>query len=142
MSNHYFKFASICIFLAYICDCIDGYMARSYNMITKFGDWYDHISDAARSILVFYMLLNINYKLGVKYSIFLLTTGLFTGIFLSHQEIYYDKPQQSMALKVFIPFRMGANKENVHHYLKYSRYLGCGTYYYFQFMTIFFYRTA
>ena len=31
--------------LAYFFDCLDGHMARKYNMCSKFGDYYDHLSD-------------------------------------------------------------------------------------------------
>ena len=31
--------------IRYIFDCIDGEMARKYNMISEFGDIYEHISD-------------------------------------------------------------------------------------------------
>ena len=39
-------FLSILFYLiSYIFDCLDGYNARKYKMMSKFGDYYDHISD-------------------------------------------------------------------------------------------------
>lgn len=35
----------IFMWLGYFFDCFDGYYARTYNMTTVFGDYYDHISD-------------------------------------------------------------------------------------------------
>ncbi len=29
----------------YFLDCLDGYYARSYDMVTDIGDWFDHASD-------------------------------------------------------------------------------------------------
>jgi phosphatidylglycerophosphate synthase len=31
--------------LAYFFDCLDGHFARRYNMCSKFGDYYDHLTD-------------------------------------------------------------------------------------------------
>src|SRR5271170_5115362 len=31
--------------IAYIFDCMDGNYARKYDMVTEFGDWYDHLVD-------------------------------------------------------------------------------------------------
>ena len=39
MFNNKFKLAAIFFLFAYIFDCLDGYMARSFNMVTKYGDW-------------------------------------------------------------------------------------------------------
>ena len=41
---------------AYLCDCMDGYMARKYKLETKFGDYYDHVTDVVQMILVLYIL--------------------------------------------------------------------------------------
>ena len=48
--------SSICYFLAYFYDCADGKMARKYNMTSKYGDLYDHVSDLIKHILLFYVL--------------------------------------------------------------------------------------
>lgn len=31
--------------LSYVLDCMDGALARRYNMTSPFGDWFDHLSD-------------------------------------------------------------------------------------------------
>jgi phosphatidylglycerophosphate synthase len=31
--------------ISYIFDCMDGYYARTYDMTSEFGEYYDHISD-------------------------------------------------------------------------------------------------
>ena len=48
---------------AYFCDCLDGYMARKYNKQTKFGDYYDHVTDIIQMGLIFLILV-------YRYSIF------------------------------------------------------------------------
>ena len=51
---------SIPIFYMYLLlDYADGYYARKHDMVTKFGDWYDHIRD---SILIILLIIVIMYK--------------------------------------------------------------------------------
>lgn len=37
---------------SYFFDCMDGYYARRYGMVTKLGDWYDHVKDVVVHVLV------------------------------------------------------------------------------------------
>ena len=57
-----FLVAAILWFLSYYFDCIDGKLARQYNMITPFGDLYDHVGDAFKYILVIYALFYSSKK--------------------------------------------------------------------------------
>ena len=60
LSAYYFYYNNyLCIPLylfSYILDFSDGFFARKYNMITIFGDYYDHISDLIKFIITFYIL--------------------------------------------------------------------------------------
>ena len=40
--------------LSYFFDCLDGHFARRYNMCSKFGDYYDHLTDWIYYGLLFY----------------------------------------------------------------------------------------
>jgi len=42
--------------LSYFFDCADGHYARKYDMVTRFGDFYDHIKDASVSILIAFII--------------------------------------------------------------------------------------
>ena len=46
--------------ISYFFDCMDGHFARKYNQVTKFGDYYDHITDVIKMISVIYTLYYIN----------------------------------------------------------------------------------
>ena len=46
----------------YIFDCMDGEMARRYNMTSKFGDIYEHISDIIYFCCIMYFSLYIVKK--------------------------------------------------------------------------------
>ena len=43
--NREFLFAGIFYMISYFFDCCDGNFARTYNMQSKFGDYYDHVTD-------------------------------------------------------------------------------------------------
>lgn len=55
--------SSICIFIGYYFDCADGNFARTYEMTSKFGDYYDHISDHIKIIVLFIVI----YKLSIPF---------------------------------------------------------------------------
>jgi phosphatidylglycerophosphate synthase len=120
-----YKIAGILFLIAYYFDCVDGKFARKYNMVTKFGDYYDHFSDILKFVLVIFLLYKDNT---IKFK----TYGLiiFLIIFLCiyqiscQQSIYEDntKESESPTLDYFKP-----NKEsclvNIHN----TKYFGCGT---------------
>jgi len=52
--------AVLLFIISYFFDCLDGYMARKYNMETVFGDYFDHFSDVIKTIILLGVIL---YKL-------------------------------------------------------------------------------
>ena len=53
---------NICLFIvayliSYFFDCMDGYFARKYNMVSKIGDMYDHFKDVTVHILLFVVII-------------------------------------------------------------------------------------
>ena len=56
LNNEHFIPSAILWFISYYFDCADGKMARKFNMTSKFGDLYDHLSDILKHILLFYIL--------------------------------------------------------------------------------------
>ncbi len=55
-----YKLAALLILIAYYFDCVDGKLARKYNMQTNFGDYYDHFGDIFKIVIVIYALYNTN----------------------------------------------------------------------------------
>ena len=51
----YYNLAAFFYLLSYMFDCFDGNYARKYNMVTDFGDLYDHIGDLFKYILFIYI---------------------------------------------------------------------------------------
>lgn len=83
-------FAGLFYFISYFFDCQDGNFARTYKMYSKFGDLYDHISDAIILIGLVYILWSkpISYKYHI--SILLTITGVLCWLYYKKQEEYYD----------------------------------------------------
>jgi phosphatidylglycerophosphate synthase len=45
-----FVTGAILFFMAYVFDCMDGNMARAFDMVTRFGDFYDHVTDMVQVV--------------------------------------------------------------------------------------------
>jgi phosphatidylglycerophosphate synthase len=54
--GYLFAFASLYT-LSYVFDCMDGQMARTYQMSSRFGDLYDHVTDLAVYLLLLYVVV-------------------------------------------------------------------------------------
>lgn len=61
-----YKLSAFMYLLSYWFDTIDGHYARLYNMQSKLGDYYDHITDAIVSF-IFLILFTINTKMPLYY---------------------------------------------------------------------------
>jgi phosphatidylglycerophosphate synthase len=58
-----------CILIYVFLDYLDGYYARNHDMVTEFGDWYDHFRDVVCFILLFIIIIYKIYR-NKKYIIF------------------------------------------------------------------------
>ena len=68
-----------------VLDYADGYMARMYNMMSEFGDIYDH----ARDVIFHLFILNVIYK--NKYLVCLFVIGVVLSLnSFGCQEIIYE----------------------------------------------------
>jgi len=75
--------------MSYVFDCTDGQYARKYNMITPFGDYYDHISDIFGIIGIFtiiYLRYDINKKWLIPSMIILGITFIKCMTYIGYQE--------------------------------------------------------
>jgi phosphatidylglycerophosphate synthase len=97
-------------------------------MVTKFGDYYDHISDVSKVILLVYFICTIYTS---KVCFILPILFIFLILALTHmacQELYYDKASASDTLSL-LKYLCIANKKNVNSVLGITRFFGCGTFY-------------
>lgn len=125
--NKNFIGGSVAHVIAYLFDCLDGYYARTYNQVTKFGDYYDHYSDVFKLSLMFYALFSVDPMILLYFSPILLIGGLLMSVFLGCQEVYYNKKDESAFLGGLI-FSSQMTEADSIQYLKWMRYFGPGNY--------------
>ncbi len=123
--------AGISHIISYYFDCSDGKFARKYDMITTFGDYYDHITDILGiflPILVIYLNKNISRRYFVT---MIIITFIFMGLMTFHiknTEKYYKQNarndnEHSILEKItdnFVP--------KIDIDIQYTKYIGPGTF--------------
>lgn len=124
------QLALFCLFyiLAYFFDCVDGFHARRYKMVSKLGDAYDHVKDISVNMIVFAMLVYHIYKTkSYIEGLILLVLFLLTLQQLGMQETYIEH-NESPTLD-FLQYLSGSTcKEGECPNLKYSRFFGNGNF--------------
>ena len=68
--NKKYEMAATMMMISYFFDCMDGNFARTYNMQTKFGDYYDHIKDVLVMLVFAGILFLYNDDASLKFKIF------------------------------------------------------------------------
>ncbi|KAJ3170013.1 hypothetical protein HDU87_000479 [Geranomyces variabilis] len=72
---------------SYFLDCLDGHYARKYSMVTVFGDYFDHISDAVQAAIA--MILVISYKPPLPLVVLLMVNMYLSLVHFGCQERMY-----------------------------------------------------
>lgn len=111
--------------VGYFFDCLDGYVARQYDKVTVFGDYYDHFSDLIKIIGIVYISYKLNSNLFVKLLPAFVMLFLFVIIHIDLQEMYFNKRKESgtlSSLSHIAKYFHGNNTSN----LRFSRFFGCG----------------
>jgi len=112
--------------LAYLFDCVDGYMARRYKQTSVFGDYYDHISDMVKIAALFYVFV-------CKYPLTkLMPIGLGLGLLLLGMLTYQGCAQKITKAEGFTNegetldlFQSLCASDDTIHWIK---YFSCGTF--------------
>ena len=132
--NKQYELSALCFLINYYYDCMDGAMARCYDEVTKFGDYYDHISDII-NIIIFILITTCYYNKKCSSSdavyvfMTMITLSVLILVHVGFQEIYYDKEKNSGDFFSDLLRSYGIDtKEDAEKYMPYTRYFGCGTY--------------
>ena len=118
--REFYVCSSVLYFIGYFFDCADGNFARRYNMVSRFGDYFDHIKDILVSFSLLFVFL---YKLGFTllclqvFTIGMVLTSL-NNLYLGQQEAYFKGQRSEFLNKIVF-------KSNIS--LKILRFFGCGT---------------
>jgi len=122
---------------------MDGYFARIYNMRSKFGSYYDVITDTLIGLLFFYLII-INKKIiklkliNIKFLIIFIFTTLYL-LFVYHfscQEKYTKNTNKiNVSEGLFMLKYINCNDVSI---MKYTRYFGTGFLSIFLFLLFFY----
>jgi len=117
---------SIYFILSYLFDCMDGYYARKYNMISEFGDYYDHFADLSK-ILILMCIIYSQYNITDYPIVLLILCCLFVIglIYFGCNEQIANDGYKSTTLGIFK--NISPNIESCHDYVRYLKYFGSGT---------------
>ena len=127
-----YQLAAILLFTSYFFDCADGHFARKYDMVTEFGDYYDHIADVVKYFVIFGLLFYTLYiNNNIEIIIIIIILMVLTNMHLGCQEKYVDftnKQICSPSLSIVKKLCNAETKSDVDHILSYSSYCGNGTF--------------
>ena len=118
-----YKIAALIFLCSYYFDCVDGKVARKYNKVTVFGDYYDHIGDVFKILIILYALYKSNTKNFNKISYLLIILLFFMMIHFACQEKIYNQ-DTSPSLQIFRDIIPIENPTNI---IIYTRFFGNGT---------------
>ena len=119
--------ASVLLFVSFMFDYLDGIYARKYNMVTKFGSYFDHFKDLF--VFVLYLVVMSISKLKVNTKLVLIIISFISlvvyTIHVACQEKYskYGYDYSLGFLGKHCP--SGNNKDEIVNTLKYTRHWGC-----------------
>jgi hypothetical protein len=121
--------AAIFVLIAYFFDCLDGHIARKYDQVTLFGDYYDHISDTTKILAILFTMYWVNSEKFYKIIPIIIVAAALSLVHMGCQEKYYDKLESDTLdfTKKLCPTKLD-NKESIEQTIKYTRYFGAGTF--------------
>lgn len=111
---------------SYLFDVMDGYYARKYNMMTQFGDKYDHFKNI---IMVLIGVFIVYKQYGIHSHPILIVIGLVLMVLglinAGCQEKLKTNQKQDDILKILDP--VTPNTNNCSDYARYLKYFGSGS---------------
>ena len=123
---------SILWIVSYFFDCLDGHFARKYDMVTKFGDLYDHVKDISVLLLLTIVLFIIFRQKKYFYHAFvvIIIFLILSNIHLTCQQTLYkgaNSNDEFLDFLKYIYIKLGINDENCKEVIQYTKYFGVGT---------------
>ena len=116
--------AFIMIWVYYFFDCLDGYYARRYNMVTQAGDYYDHIRDILINIPICFIIYK-QLKTDEDRAKFIIIFSVLLVLMLTHfgcQEIFSRDQENNRSIHIL------RSLINEKEYINCTKYFGGGTF--------------
>lgn len=129
ISQNRLKQAGFSYLFYYFLDTLDGHYARKYDMVTEFGDYYDHVVDnVALPIIVYYIYINLHNKNYIYLILFLI---LLSVTHVGCEELYLSKygnnQIESNSLHIVKSLCPVDKLNQIETFMQLIRYFGCGT---------------
>lgn len=129
-----YKLASLLLVFAYYFDCVDGKLARKYNLQTDFGDYYDHFGDVFKIVIIIYALYKTNPMKFNEMKFLLIILILLMIIHLGYQEVIYNRNESpTLNFTRYLVKYDNNPKETIQH----TKFFGCGTFVFFLIIIIY-----
>ena len=124
-----YAWAALFVMVAFFFDCLDGHLARKYKQFSKFGDYYDHISDTSKVVAILFTMYWINSEKFYKIIPIIIVAAGLSLVHMGCQEKYYDSLESDTLdfTKKLCPTKTD-KKESIEETIKYTRYFGAGTF--------------
>ena len=123
--------SAIIYFTSYIYDVLYGNYARTYDMVTEFGDYFDHIKDMIVNMILMVIFIRYNnYKPALQIIIIIITIALFItlSMHLNYQERWVEKNNPTQVSGYLSCATKVLNIRNCMDYIHTLKYFGCGTF--------------
>jgi len=131
MEKDYIR-SAVYFFISYMFDCFDGFYARKYNMVSDFGDAFDHFRDIVINSVIFWLIFKKYWKLNTWHRYLPFVTGIFFIIMEIHigcQEIYFNSTGPgSKFLSMLKQTCPKQDKQGAYDTMKITRYFGTGSF--------------
>ena len=116
----------IFLWITYWSDCLDGYLARKYDQITLFGDYFDHIRDnfIVISLTIFILMQIKSTKNKIIVAVILFVFFILMNAQLGCQEKLTPYSQHNDCLEMTKHFCLGHAHKTIH----FTKWFGCGTF--------------
>lgn len=123
-----YELAAIVYMVSYFFDCMDGFYARKYKLVSDLGDWYDHVKDFVVVTLLLYCVMSKIESSSTKVIIIAVLIILFmiNVVQAGCQQKIHNSDTGNHMLNIasyFCPSCDG-KKQNI---MKITRYFGPGT---------------
>ncbi len=117
----------IFLWLTYFSDCLDGYMARSFQQITTLGDYLDHFRDHF-FFLTLICLIFVHIESTIHKCYFIVVIAIYAILMMIHfgcQEEVTEYKEANDCLRIFQRFCFGKVPKNT---IQYTKWFGAGTF--------------
>lgn len=120
--------AAFFVLVAYFFDCLDGHFARKYNMVSSWGDYYDHVSDTIKFISILSTLYYINSEKFIKLIPIWIIFTILAVMHIGCQELHYSTNEsQTLSFAENLCPVDKNNTADIENKLAYTRFFGFGT---------------